>query len=343
MASAAKRIVRLKRIDRAAVFIITMGGLAVVVGVLGILVFIAAEALPMFRGATLTPKETIRAAGDLTANDPGLRAVGVDEYRRYLFTVERDARIVFYDAGTGTPSQHFPMPGLLPGARVVSSSRSHLNNFLAAGTSDGRVALANGQSKWITSEEARADVQHWRARSGAVLTSAATVLADDPRLDVRIDVPHQPLRVVLDRRRALRKTARILKPPGEALLFAAPTATRKSGADDERLGAARVERLRVKRAHLDLAAVFARLAQLDVNEVLVEAGPRLSGALLAAGLVDEWLLYIAPKLLGEGAKPMASLARLTRLESAPEFSLLDSKAVGPDLRLRLQPKRKDPK
>ena len=208
---------------------------------------------------------------------------------------------------------------------------------------DGRVALANGQSKWITSEEARADVQHWRARSGAVLTSAATVLADDPRLDVRIDVPHQPLRVVLDRRRALRKTARILKPPGEALLFAAPTATRKSGADDERLGAARVERLRVKRAHLDLAAVFARLAQLDVNEVLVEAGPRLSGALLAAGLVDEWLLYIAPKLLGEGAKPMASLARLTRLESAPEFSLLDSKAVGPDLRLRLQPKRKDPK
>jgi len=208
---------------------------------------------------------------------------------------------------------------------------------------DGRVALANGQSKWITSQEARADVQHWRAQSGAVLTSAATVLADDPRLDVRIDAPYQPLRVVLDRRRALRKTARILKPPGEVLLFAAPTATRKSGADDERLGAARVERLRVKRSHLDLAAVFARLAELEVNDVLVEAGPRLSGALLAEGLVDEWLLYVAPKLLGEGAKPMASLARLTRLEAAPEFSLLDSKAVGPDLRLRLQPKAKDPK
>src|SRR3982751_6973381 len=92
---------------------------------------------------------------------------------------------------------------------------------------DGRVALANGQSKWITSEEARADVQHWRAQSGAVLTSAATVLADDPRLDVRIHAPRQPLRVVLDRRRALRKTARILAPPGDVLVFAAPTATRK--------------------------------------------------------------------------------------------------------------------
>jgi diaminohydroxyphosphoribosylaminopyrimidine deaminase/5-amino-6-(5-phosphoribosylamino)uracil reductase len=175
---------------------------------------------------------------------------------------------------------------------------------------DGRVALANGKSKWITSEEARADVQHWRAQSGAVLTTAATVLADDPRLDVRIEAPRQPLRVVLDRRRALRKTARILAPPGDALVFAAPTATRKSGAGEERLGAARVERVRVKRSHLDFSAVFARLAELEVNDVLVEAGPRLSGALLTAGLVDEWLLYVAPKLLGEGAKPVASLARL---------------------------------
>jgi diaminohydroxyphosphoribosylaminopyrimidine deaminase/5-amino-6-(5-phosphoribosylamino)uracil reductase len=208
---------------------------------------------------------------------------------------------------------------------------------------DGRVALANGKSQWITSEEARADVQHWRAQSGAVLTSAATVLADDPRLDVRIDAPLQPLRVVLDRRRQLRKTARILAPPGDVLVFAATTATRKGGTGDERLGDARVERMRVKRSHLDLAALFARLAELEVNDVLVEAGPRLSGALLAAGLVDEWLLYVAPKLLGEGAKPVATIGRLTKLEAAPEFGLLDSKTVGPDLRLRLQPKREDKK
>jgi diaminohydroxyphosphoribosylaminopyrimidine deaminase/5-amino-6-(5-phosphoribosylamino)uracil reductase len=205
---------------------------------------------------------------------------------------------------------------------------------------DGRVALANGESKWITSEEARADVQHWRAQSGAVLTSAATVLADDPRLDVRIEAPRQPLRVVLDRRRAVRKTARILAPPGDVLVFAAPRPS-KSKPVDEHLGPARVERLRVKRSHLDLAAVFARLAELEINDVLVEAGPRLSGALLTAGLVDEWLLYVAPKLLGEGAKPMASMARLTKLDAAPEFALLDSKTVGPDLRLRLRPTKKE--
>ena len=204
---------------------------------------------------------------------------------------------------------------------------------------DGRTALANGESKWITSEEARADVQHWRAQSGAVLTSAATVLADDPRLDVRIEAPRQPMRVVLDRRRAVRKTARILAPPGEVLVFAAPTATRKAGPERERLGAARIERMRVTRYHLDLPRVFARLGELEINDVLVEAGSRLAGALFAAGLVDEWLLYIAPKLLGKDAKPVAALARLTRLEAAPEFELLESKVIGPDVRLRLQPRR----
>jgi diaminohydroxyphosphoribosylaminopyrimidine deaminase/5-amino-6-(5-phosphoribosylamino)uracil reductase len=205
---------------------------------------------------------------------------------------------------------------------------------------DGKTALANGQSKWITSEEARADVQHWRAQSSAVLTSAATVIADDPRLDVRIETPRQPMRVVLDRRRALRKTARILASPGDVLVFAAPARDRKVGPSDERLGDARVERIRVSRSHLDLQAVFARLAELEVNDVLVEAGSRLAGALFAAGLVDEWLLYIAPKLLGKEAKPLAALARLTRLDAAPEFELLDSKVVGPDMRLRLKPKGK---
>ena len=205
---------------------------------------------------------------------------------------------------------------------------------------DGKTALANGESKWITSEAARDDVQHWRAQSGAVLTSAATVIADDPRLDVRIETPRQPMRVVLDRRRALRKTARILAAPGDVLVFAAPTRERKAGPGDERLGNARVERIRVSRSHLDLQAVFTRLAELEVNDVLVEAGSRLAGALFAAGLVDEWLLYIAPKLLGKEAKPLAALARLTRLDAAPEFQLLDSKVVGPDLRLRLRPKGK---
>jgi diaminohydroxyphosphoribosylaminopyrimidine deaminase/5-amino-6-(5-phosphoribosylamino)uracil reductase len=206
---------------------------------------------------------------------------------------------------------------------------------------DGRIALANGASRWITGEAARADVQHWRAQSAAVLTSAATVLADDPRLDVRIESPRQPLRVVLDRRRVVKKNARVLKPPGEVLIFAAATrAQPKNAAAAEMLGPARIERVRVKNAHLDLVNVFARLAALQINEVLVEAGPRLSGALLAAGLVDEWLVYVAPKLLGKDARPLAALPRLARLKDAPEFELRESTVVGNDLRLRLRPKRK---
>jgi diaminohydroxyphosphoribosylaminopyrimidine deaminase/5-amino-6-(5-phosphoribosylamino)uracil reductase len=209
-----------------------------------------------------------------------------------------------------------------------------------AASLDGRTALANGKSKWITSEEARADVQHWRAQSSAVLTSAATVLADNPRLDVRIESPRQPLRVVLDRRRKVSKRARVLAPPGEALLFAGATKTRKGGYDNETLGAARIERVRLARRHLDLDRVMTRLGELQINEVLVEAGPRLSGALLSAGLVDEWLLYVAPKLLGEQAKPLASIGALTKMSAAQHFELLESTRLGPDLRLRLQPRRR---
>jgi diaminohydroxyphosphoribosylaminopyrimidine deaminase/5-amino-6-(5-phosphoribosylamino)uracil reductase len=198
-------------------------------------------------------------------------------------------------------------------------------------------------SKWITSEAARADVQHWRAQSSAVLTSAATVLADNPRLDVRIEAPRQPLRVVLDRRRRVSRNARVLAPPGEVLLFAAASATGSKPRADERLGPAKVERVRVVRGHLDLKRVLSRLAELQINEVLVEAGPKLSGALLSAGLVDEWLLYLAPKLLGEGAKPLAALARLTRMAAAPQFEILESQVVGPDVCLRLAPRGGKPR
>lgn len=201
---------------------------------------------------------------------------------------------------------------------------------------DGRTALANGESRWITSEAAREDVQHWRARASAVLTSSATVLADDPRLDVRIDTPRQPLRVVLDRRRRVRRTARILKPPGEVLLFAAAS-TLKPRARDERLGDARIERVRASRTGFDLRRVLTRLGDLQVNELHVESGPKLAGALLSAGLVDEWLLYVAPKLLGRDGRPLANFARLVSLRSAPSFAIVETAPVGPDIRLRLRP------
>ena len=205
---------------------------------------------------------------------------------------------------------------------------------------DGRTALANGESRWITGEPAREDVQHWRAQSAAVLTSAATVLADDPRLDVRIDTPRQPLRVVLDRRRVVRRGARILKSPGRVLLFSASRAKASRDAAPEKLGTATIERVKLRNSHLDLARVFARLAELEINEVLVEAGPRLSGALLTAGLVDEWIVYVAPKLLGRDARPLAVMPRLRRLRDAPQFELRDTLAVGNDVRLRLRPRRK---
>jgi len=205
---------------------------------------------------------------------------------------------------------------------------------------DGHTALANGESRWITGTAARDDVQLWRAQSGAVLTSAATVLADDPRLDVRIETTRQPLRVVLDRRRAVKKSARILESPGETVLFAAAkkVAARKSAPADS-FENARIERVPLARNHLDLKRVFARLAELEINDVLVEAGPRLSGALINGGFIDEWLVYLAPKLLGNGARPLATLPRLTSLEKAAEFELRESAVLGNDVRLRLRPKQ----
>lgn len=212
----------------------------------------------------------------------------------------------------------------------------------SAASLDGRTALANGKSKWITSEESRADVQHWRAQSGAILTSAATVLADDPRLDVRIETSRQPLRVVLDRRRQVKKNARVIKPPGDVVLFAGATERRKASgktAKDvpaETFGRARIERVRVVRGHLDLPRVFARLAELEVNDVLVECGPRLAGALLSAGLVDEWLLYYAPMLLGSDARPLTTVPPITRIAAAKRFELCETQQIGPDIRLRLR-------
>jgi phosphate transport system permease protein len=153
MATAGKRIARLKRIDRAAVFIITLGGVGVVVGVLGMLVFIAAEAVPMFRSATLTPHENVRVTGEpptavpalpvsVGPPAPHLEAVGVDEYRRYLYGIAADAQIVFHQVEDGAHAMTLPMPGLPPGTTVVASSRSSIGNYLAAATADGRVALA---------------------------------------------------------------------------------------------------------------------------------------------------------------------------------------------------------
>ena len=199
---------------------------------------------------------------------------------------------------------------------------------------DGRTALANGASRWITSEPARADVQQWRARSSAVLTGIGTVLADDPRLDVRVGgLERQPLRVVLDSRLRTPPAARILAEPGEALLIGAIDEPVRRRVLEER--GAKVEIIAGSRP--PLGAVLARLAELEMNEVLVEAGPVLAGAFLQAGLADELLLYVAPVLLGPQARALAELPELTDMAQGRRFKIIESASVGPDLRLRLRP------
>jgi diaminohydroxyphosphoribosylaminopyrimidine deaminase/5-amino-6-(5-phosphoribosylamino)uracil reductase len=201
-----------------------------------------------------------------------------------------------------------------------------------AASLDGRTALANGESKWITSEAARDDVQRWRARSSAILTGIGTVLADDPRLTVRIDEPHMPpLRVVLDANLRTPAKAHVLDGSVSTLVAHAKDAVPSDARFD------RVQRLAVDAigGKLDLAAVLADLAMRGVNELQVEAGPNLSGPFLASGFVDELLLYIAPILLGDTARPIATLPPLASLADAAKLTMVEQTPCGPDLRLRL--------
>jgi diaminohydroxyphosphoribosylaminopyrimidine deaminase / 5-amino-6-(5-phosphoribosylamino)uracil reductase len=196
---------------------------------------------------------------------------------------------------------------------------------------DGRTALANGVSQWITGETARKDVQHWRARSCAVLTGIATVLADDARLSVReIETARQPLRVILDSRLRMPLTARIL-PGGNVLIYTAVRDAEKSEAL-EKAGAA-ICVLPDGKGQVDLAGMLGDLAKRGCNEVLVEAGSILNGALLRAGLVDELLLYIAPLLLGDTARGMAQLGELTGLDQRVALKWQDVRQIGNDLRI----------
>jgi len=208
-----------------------------------------------------------------------------------------------------------------------------------AASLDGRTALANGKSQWITSAAARADVHRWRARSSAVLTGSGTVLADDPRLTARLeDEPDaevlQPLRVIVDSQLATPANARLFREPGEVVIFT----TRDGGGDAARLAAAgaRIERVRGG-DRCDLGDVLARLAALEVNEVWVEAGPALNGALLAAGLVDELVLYFAPLVLGDRARGMFALDELAALDEAVRLEIDDVRRVGTDWRIIARP------
>jgi diaminohydroxyphosphoribosylaminopyrimidine deaminase/5-amino-6-(5-phosphoribosylamino)uracil reductase len=211
---------------------------------------------------------------------------------------------------------------------------------------DGRTALANGASQWITGAAARQDVQHWRARSCAVLTGIGTVLADDPQLNVResalLSPPltrggreglRQPLRVVVDSQLRLPLTARVLLGGNVAVYTATQDAEKISAL--EKTGA-RVIVLPNANGRVDLNAVLRDLAARGCNEVLVEAGSALNGALLQAGLVDELLLYLAPQLLGDAARGMAQLGELSSLDQCVNLKWQDVRQIGNDLRITVK-------
>ena len=223
---------------------------------------------------------------------------------------------------------------------------------------DGRTSLANGESKWITGEAARRDVQFLRARHQAILTGIGTVLADDPQLTVRLadaDWPdyvnpayrQPPLRVVLDSQGRLPPGRKITDTSAPTLLCHAGSASGKSGKNtgETATGAKQAPTIPGMIPALccgdgeqvDLPAVLAALAERQINAVLVEAGATLAGAFLAAGLVDELVLYVAPKLLGDSAWPLLQLPVFTALPQCPQLKLVDVRQLGDDLRLTLRP------
>ena len=202
---------------------------------------------------------------------------------------------------------------------------------------DGRTALSDGRSQWITGEAARQDVQHWRARSAAILTGIGTVLADDPRLSVRPAGAgvRQPVRVILDSELKTPPSARVFEgiQAQGVWIFAARTETARTAALSAR--GARIEQC-ASGARVDLAQMLLRLGKAGINEVLVEAGATLAGALVEQQCVDELLLYVAPVVLGDRARGLLKLPEPPQLAQARRFEIFESVAVGTDQRIRLR-------
>jgi len=204
-----------------------------------------------------------------------------------------------------------------------------------AASLDGRTALDNGQSQWITGAAARTDGHAWRKRAGALLTGVGTVLEDDPRLDVRlVETQRQPLRVIIDSRLETPPLSRILRAPGSALIYAAQelpdraTSLREGGAD--------IAVHPNPNGKVDLAAVLGDLAKRGINELHVEAGHKLNGSFVREGLVDEFLFYVAPKLIGPG-RGLADIGPLARLDEAIDLRFHSVERVGDDLRILARP------
>ncbi|MEN8219737.1 MAG: bifunctional diaminohydroxyphosphoribosylaminopyrimidine deaminase/5-amino-6-(5-phosphoribosylamino)uracil reductase RibD [Pseudomonadota bacterium] len=216
---------------------------------------------------------------------------------------------------------------------------------------DGRTAMASGESKWITSQDARRDVQCLRARSSAIMTGAGTVLADDPQLTVReeelpcqlqSDKPasiKQPLRVVIDTHLSMPAKARMLSLPGETVIFTASDS--KSAKTILEKTGVRLIYLPNREREVDLPAACQLLAEeYEINEILMETGATLSGAMLRAGLIDEVMIYMAPILMGNKARGLFDLPNIDCLDQQVPLEIVDIRAVGRDWRITVHPKRR---
>jgi len=217
--------------------------------------------------------------------------------------------------------------------RRMQANRPYLRTKIAVSL-DGRTALANGESKWITGKAARADVQRWRARSSAILTGVGTVIADDPLLTVRAEElgsVEPPVRIVVDSHLRIPVDAQMFGSPGSVRIFCIEAHDETRSAL-ETAGAV-VEVLDSEDGRVCLTGVLGRLAELEVNEVLVEAGPTLNGALLEAGLIDELLVYMAGNILGTHGRGMFAIPELTDMSKRTELNLVELRRVGDDCRL----------
>ena len=198
---------------------------------------------------------------------------------------------------------------------------------------DGAIAMKSGESQWITGPEARADVQRLRARSGAILTGIGTVLADDPALTVRnreLDCgDRQPIRAVLDSRLRMPLSAGMLEMPGQTILYCTDDARQQPLLD----AGAHVVCVKPSAGALDVGQVLGDLANREINDVLVEAGPTVSGHLLSCGLVDELVIYQAPHIMGSETKPMFRTPEWKRLADRRALDIVDLRRVGADIRI----------
>lgn len=198
---------------------------------------------------------------------------------------------------------------------------------------DGRTAMASGESQWITGQAARQDVQLLRARSSAILTGIGTVLSDDPSMNVRlsaqelnVDEVRQPLRVVLDSGLRFPAKAKIAEVEGDVLIMT----TSKNDIDN-------AVQLPEKNGHVDLKAALKYLAEMEINEVHVEAGAILSGAFLQQQLVDEIVVYMAPHIMGDEARGLFSLPGLSKMKDRISLDIQDVRMLGKDLRITAKP------